>query len=174
MPCRHSKKCILFFDQALQESWGWSGRGLTECTVSSYASRWARLMLIIYFLEHLHWQETRELLYHHQQHSLQIIEQVRKEERGGYRWSQSEAGCGFVDYIKPSAHIFTLFSQKKHIFSLLSARKPQRGSHSISDCCTRLIRLIRFFSAEDWSLTRRDSRPLHHAPWWVWMRLYIQ
>lgn len=69
--------------------------------------------------------------------------------------------------------IFTQFLKRKHIFSLFSARKPHRSSHSIFDCCTHLIRLIRIFSAESWSLTRHDSRPLHRAHWWVRMGLYI-
>lgn len=76
-------------------------------------------------------------------------ESRRAKKNSGRMWSQWEAGCGF-DYTNPSAHIFTLFLKRKHVFSPFSARKPQRSSRSVFDCCTHLIRLIRFFSAETW------------------------
>lgn len=74
-------------------------------------------------LELLHWKGTRQELLYHQQNK-RGIEQVKRQEIGR---SQSEVGCGFVDCISASAHIFTLFSRKKHIFLTFLCEEATKG-----------------------------------------------
>lgn len=88
--------------------------------------------------------------------------------RAQIRGSQSQGAAVkirrvFLDYVGTSADIFMPFGGRNR-FSRLSFhfffKKPRGKSRPVVDSCTRLIRLIRFFSDKAPSLTRVSAHPL--------------
>ncbi len=141
---------------------------LPECIL---LCKWRMFCVNHLLLEQLHWKKNSGRRYY-------IISHMKRSQS---RWRGKKSGCGRrsqrqdadMSITSTHLHIFSHSFQGGNIFSHFTPYWSHKGEVTHIDCCARLIRLIRFFSAEAWNLTRHDSRPLHRAPWWVRMRLYI-
>ena len=143
----------IYFEKRMFFLWTNAPGKLPTCQRSSlnvrcYASGWVRFPVNDLLLERCRCEESQDRVI-----TSSADEQVKRE---AVRLQDAS-----LTITSTHPRIFSHSSpREKNIFSHFPPRGSHKGrSRSIFDCCTRLIRLIRFFSAEARSLTRRDSRP---------------